>query len=456
VGVAFETSLQRLDQPHRHAFWILGTHPGPVVGVPQFAALADLPPPKARAVLRRLAGGNLITPAGQRVGHVRYELHDLLREYARQQAQTHLPALQRSAALARLTSWYTTVMGAIDGLIEAPEGVPITEPVVEGLSLAGPGEVRAWLAAEQDNLLAVAEHATGEDAARVYCEYAWPLYRSDYHATARTLFRAAAGIYRQIGDRDGRAHSLTGLGYVALATSDFPGAAEHFDAALATYQQIGDPRGQAYVLTGLGRVALATGDYPGAAEQYGAALDIFRQVAEPAWQANSLAGLGRVALATGDYPGAAEQYEAALATYRQIGDLSGQAYALVGLGHVALATGDYPGAAGRYEAALGIYRQVGGRAWQADALTGLGRIALATGDYPGSAGHFEAALGICRQVGDRRGQADALAGLGRVTTADGRRDEARQRLSEALVIYVEIGSPLAGDVREDLDRLGRD
>jgi tetratricopeptide (TPR) repeat protein len=536
VSAAFETSLQRLDLAHRQAFRILGLHPGPVIGVPQFAVLADLTISHASQVLRALAARNLITPGQERVGHRRYQLHDLLREFARQEAGTHLSVLERSAAIDRLTSWYATVIGYVDRMEDATDSAPAAQPTVQGLKLDGLEQTRSWLAAEQANLLAFAEHATDDHAADVCCRYGRRLYLLAYFVSARTLYRSAVSVYRLASNQGGQADAMAGLGHVARLTGDHAGAGEQFHAALAIYQQTGNREGQADVLAGLGHIALATGDHAGAGEQFHAALAIHQQTGNREGQADATAGLGLHALATGDYPVADEQLRAALAIYqparnqagqaialwglgqaalftgdyqaasehyraaltirRQTGNRAGEAAALWGLGNVALftkayplaeehyraalailqqtghrggqavtlatlgdtakSTGDYPAAKEYYRASLAICEQIGNRDGQAEALTGLGTVALATDDHPAADQHFRASLAICQQTGNRAGQAEALTGLGHAAKADRRREETRERWHQALAIYVEIGSPNAESVRDELERLDRD
>lgn len=166
VRAAFETSIQRLDETHRRALRLLGLYPGPSIGVPQFAALADMPAAHARTVLRTLTDRNLIKPSRSRAGHRRYELHDLVREFAGEQAESHMSE-ERPDAVARLTTWYATALDVVAQLWDATDPEPMTESTVDGLRLNAPGEARAWLAAEQDNLVAFAGIATGTEAAGV-------------------------------------------------------------------------------------------------------------------------------------------------------------------------------------------------------------------------------------------------------------------------------------------------
>jgi hypothetical protein len=202
VRAAFQTSLQRLDHAHQQAFRALGVHPGPTVGIPQFAAVTGLPAARAGSLLRGLADRNLVSPVADRVGHRRYQLHDLVREFARQQADHHMPEEDRTAAIARLTAWYAAAIGILERLWDTD--IKSVDPDAHGLDLTDLGQARSWLAAEQDNLLAFAELATGAEAARVCGRSARRFYQLDHHATARTLYQITLDLHQQTGDRDGR------------------------------------------------------------------------------------------------------------------------------------------------------------------------------------------------------------------------------------------------------------
>jgi hypothetical protein len=255
VRAAFETSLRRLDPPDRDALLLLGVYPGPSVGVPQFAALAGLPIASARAVLRRLADRNLIAASAGRVGHHRYQMHDLMRAFAREQSTTYLSEQEQAAAIGRLTTWYTDAMVAVVRL-RAAAGSNLGGSGVEDLDLSGPAAAHQWIADEQDNLLAYAKVATS--SAGVCHRAAGNLFSVSYYASAQVLFDTAAVRYGQAGDRVGEASVRRSSGYVARATGDYQGAAEHFRAAQTTYAEIGDRGGEASARLGLGYVARGT------------------------------------------------------------------------------------------------------------------------------------------------------------------------------------------------------
>lgn len=78
LRAVFDWSYQRLDAPHARLFRRLGLHPGPDFSLHAAAAVADLEPAKARAMLDDLARAHMIewTWGG------RYRFHDMLRAYA--------------------------------------------------------------------------------------------------------------------------------------------------------------------------------------------------------------------------------------------------------------------------------------------------------------------------------------------------------------------------------------
>jgi NB-ARC domain len=216
VRATFETSIQRLDPGDRRTFRILGLHPGPVIGVPQFGALAGLPTPHAHTALRRFADQNLIRPNPDRAGHRRYELHDLMREFAREQAEAHLPE-ERPGALARLSTWYATALCVAGGRWNATSTTAAAVPTLDGLHLSNAEEADAWLTAEHSNVLALADVATGADAADMCMAFGHAWERFGQHHSAEGLYRSAARICSEIEDEHGAAVAFEHVRAIHLA-----------------------------------------------------------------------------------------------------------------------------------------------------------------------------------------------------------------------------------------------
>jgi tetratricopeptide (TPR) repeat protein len=453
VRAAFETSLRRLDRTHRRAFRILGVYPGPSIGVPQFAALAGLPPGRAGTILRRLADRNLINPAGTRIGHRRYELHDLVREFARQQADSCIPAEERPAAIARLSGWYLSAMKVVDPWRAVSSRMADLD--LEGLSLNEAEHASAWLAAEQSNLLAYADNATGADAAEVCYTAGLRYLQFDHYAVAGALLRSAAGTFHQVADRIGEAHARLELGYVAKSTGDHTGADEHYHAALAISREMADRRMETEVLDRLGGVAVETGDHQTAGAHHRLALEISRQINHKQGEAEALSGLGTVAFAARDYATAEEYFRDAIALHRQLGNKDREAFALEMLGRLALATGDHARAEMHLSAALTLSRQIEQPMAEGHALQALASLATATSDDPTAKTRLHAAVEVYRRVGSRISEAFALWELGELARNQGRPEEARAHWRSVLVIYTEVGWRDVPAARQALEGLGQ-
>ena len=204
VRATFETSIQRLDPGDRRAFRVLGLHPGPVIGVPQFGVLAGLPVPHAHMTLRRLADQNLIKPNPDHAGHRRYELHDLMREFARGQAGSHLPE-DGPDSFARLSAWYAAALRVVRDRWNATSTAAATVPALDGLHLDNAEQADAWLAAEHSNVLVLAAIAAGPDAADMCMAFGHVWEHLGQHYSAERLYRSAARMCSENGDERGAA-----------------------------------------------------------------------------------------------------------------------------------------------------------------------------------------------------------------------------------------------------------
>lgn len=418
VRAAFDTSLRRLDPRHQRAFGVLGIHPGPVIGVPQFAALAGVPVAEAGSMLRELSRWNLITPYTG-VGHRRYQQHDLLRDYARQYASGHLPADERSAALAQLTAWYAS---AVDGL----------EP-------HGADQAEKWVVSEEDNLVALADHASGGSGAGMCSRYGHWLLRLYRGKSAAVLYTSAARLYRETGNLAGEAAALQGSGQCALAAGDVLAADEYLRAALELHRRTGDEQAEADTLVGLGRVGIETSSYASADRDLRAALKLFRRAGNQRGEDDTLYWMGDLAMRAADLGIAGELF-----------GRYDKAATLLALGMSALGSSD---AGENFQKALAIARTTADQDIEAAALAGLGHVALTAHDDDAAVDFYRAALDLYRQAGNRYREASALNEMGDVARACGNHEVARGRWREALAIFREIDALSAELIRDKIERL---
>jgi len=497
VAAAFDLSYADLSDARQRLFRRLGLAPGTDLDAYAGAALDGTSPGNARAALDELYDHHLITePAPGR-----YQLHDLLREYARALAEADSTGDSRAAA-GRLVNYYAHAAAAASRHIAtwttAGGRVPPTSPPASAPPLSTPGEAAAWLEAERPNLHAAVSYAAtrgmplhaiaitaamgGFLRARGHWDQAAEQYRtalvaareagdrpgqaglldelgllqqltSDYPAATATLTEAI-GLFRELGDLPGQVYALNHLGLVQVDTADYPAAAESHRQALALAREAGDRLAEAVSLIDLGMVHRMTGDYRAAIASYQQALPLTRTAGSDFDEADALCQLGGVRRLTGDYPAALECERQALDLFRRLGDQLGQAWALHELGLVHLSAGDYPAAAACLAEALGLVRDLGDRHALSNVLNGLGELSLRTSAAPRAQGQFSEALAIARDLGTPAEEARALEGMGRSLL---HRDpaEATALLRQALAIYRKIGTPRVTLVLDILNGLGR-
>jgi DNA-binding SARP family transcriptional activator len=260
----FSWSYHHLNAATARTFRLLGLHPGTDFDRYAVAALTAMTAEQAGQVMDVLARAHLIRPADPG----RCSMHDLLRAYARQLAVARDGEDAQHAALTCLLDYYLhTAAAAITTVLPAEVSRPprVPRPATPAPSLADPAEARAWLEAEQANLVAAAVYAAANGspghATRLSATLGRYLENGGHFAEAFTLQSHARDAARRAGDRAAEATALNSLGLVAWWRGQYEQAAGHLQHALALRREAGDQSGQAYVLANLGIVVGQQGQY---------------------------------------------------------------------------------------------------------------------------------------------------------------------------------------------------
>ena len=442
VRAVFSWSYRRLDPGVARAFRLLGLHSGPDFGLYAAAALAGITVEQASHVLTILTRAHLI-----QLGNAgRWGMHDLLRGYARDLADSYDGEQERHAALTRLFDHYLhTAAAAMDTLFPAER---YRRPRVSGSGTPAPAtggkpEAQAWLDAERGCLVAAVAHTADGD---------WP-----GHATrlAATLFRYldtgghfpeavivhghAVRAARRTADRAAEGDALTSLGLVDGHQGRHLQASAHFEDALARYRETGDAAGQARALNYFGLVDCQQGRYQQATGKIQEALTLFAAAGDRTGEAYALSNLGVIERRQGRFQQATDRQQQALAVFRQIHDRHGEATILDRLGLLSLRQGHYRTAAGYHKQALALFREFGDRQGEAACHARLGIASLRQDRYQQAAHNLQQALAEYREMADLAGQAEALNGLGEVLLAIGRPADARTQHATALGLASQIG-----------------
>lgn len=220
----FPWSCRQLDTDTLRTFRLTGLHPGPDIDPYAVAAITGATMLQARRALDVLARAHLV----QRAGAGRYDMHDLLRGYARELSAAEDTADEQQAALTRLFDHYLhTAAAAMDVLFPAEHHrrPRISRPSTPVPPLAGPAAAQAWLDSERAALVAATVYAAGRvwpsHAIRLAVTLASYLLNGDYFPEAVTVFGHALEAARRTGDRAAEATAVYHLGQVDWDLSRF-------------------------------------------------------------------------------------------------------------------------------------------------------------------------------------------------------------------------------------------
>ncbi len=362
----------------------------------------------AGATLRDLMGlttKSLIqrTPAG------RYEMHELLRQYAAEKLQADLG--EEGAVRDRHAAYYAGFLqeraGLLHGSSQRAALAEIGADIENARTAWDRAIVRGDVAAIGRSLEGMAE----------FCRvHGWLREARDALARATRLLAGA-----NEGDVQARlvlAHVQALQGLFCEYLGEDEEAGRLLTASVALARSLGARREMAVALSYLG----------GSASMYGASR--------------------------------CESCLQALAIFEELDDRWGIATTLRGLGWGALHQGDYPIARGRFQESVDAFRALGDAEGLAASLGGRGYVAWIMGDYGQARGCHGEMLALCREANDRRGTARALADLAIDACGMQQMEEALRLWRESFAIYAEIGDRWGmaddlGDIGEGCNFLER-
>jgi DNA-binding SARP family transcriptional activator/tetratricopeptide (TPR) repeat protein len=380
VGPAFALSYAHLSAAEQRTFRLLGLHPGADFDRYSAAALADVSPARAEALLEALVDAHLLQPSAAG----RYTFHDLLREYAHGLARA-----DGDEPLARLHDYYLAAATAAGDLIshETRRFEPsLAHPPRHLPRLADLDAALSFLTAEHQCMLALTAATDDWQLAcslRAYFEHQGHFadWRSTHERTLRSTTISPVGT----------ALIRFNMGALAMWTDRLVEGMEHFRQCLLS--NVDDRHLEATALTNLGMLAhLLHRDVEAAGYLHRALAIEHSSTRTTALGWNNL-GLTEGRL--GHRHTALQYHRKALALARRIGSLSAQRGILLGLGETSLRLG-LP-AWDPFRQALQLARAGRFRMQEALALDGL---AHTTGDPT----YWQEALAILTELGVGRAE----------------------------------------------------
>jgi DNA-binding SARP family transcriptional activator/tetratricopeptide (TPR) repeat protein len=382
LWVALSWSYRTLSADAAAMFRRLGLHPADDISLAAAAALAGVEEGRARQLLDQLVAAHLVRQRQPR----RYELHDLVRWYAHEQAQRDEPPRERTEAVRRvLDSYLHSAVSADSQLMPhrrrdfvAPHQPPATLPEFTDGTAA-----MAWFEREYDSLRAAATWAGGHG----WAGHAWRIILSMTTFFERRIpWDDAIELHLRALEATGTENERVGEGYVlnALACmhyfkSDSDQAIAYWRRALECFQETGHVRGEAMLLGNLGMIYAERGDHVTAQQYALPALRLCESFGYDRGRALNLDNIGMALCSAGDYGAAIESHLRAQAINRRLGDENSEAMNQHHLGRAYTAAGHYRLALRALREARTRYRALDNARFDALVRIDVGRVLWRTG-----------------------------------------------------------------------------
>jgi len=454
VSATFELGYGQLYDEQARAFRLLALPDVHDVPLSAAAAVLGLPLPDTEDLLESLVDASLLeTPAPGR-----YRYHDLLRLFARRQAEKYDSEVARAEVPHRMLDFYLASARNAYQAAESDDGGHLSVPETRGAEFATAEEALTWLGGETANLCAVIAEATRGDApdlaiAADLLLSLEPLIMSGTHLwefeqTARRVVSAA--LEKNDSRSRGRAGYLLGLIlHVAFRLDEA-------EASLRTTVELAEASGDSHIraeaLNGVGVVAFEHRRYEDALASFERAAGVFADLGSPEGEANCLTNMARAAAKLRRDKDALDAAERSLALFRAQGSAMGAAKAMQYLGAILDGMDRPDDAIPYYLDCLAVFRSTGQRLREHHTLYRLAESHLRAGRPAEAVAHAEEALSIAREIEQRFGEGRALDVLGRALNEAGRPDDGRACWEQALAVFQALGAPAADDIRALLDR----
>ncbi|MBA4376894.1 MAG: hypothetical protein C0401_12085 [Anaerolinea sp.] len=310
----------------------------------------------------------------------RYNMHELIGDYAREKlresgdedaifarladyilrlAETAEPGLrgpQQSTWLDRVDAHRNNLQAVLDWILNSGSdlnleiGLRIASALAGFWWMRGLNKGRDWLAALLQHPKAAKHTAARAKALALAGDLA--IVQEGNHPAARLMYEESLLIARKIGDKQGVAIALLGLGEIARAVGDVAGARSLKEQSLTIWQQLEEGWGIAWAFHELGDLAFDQVDLGQASSFYNQSLVIRREIGDQSGTAWLINNLGEIARYEGHYEQARELYEESLRLFRELGNKGGITCAITNLGFIALSQGNHPMARTFFEESL--------------------------------------------------------------------------------------------------------
>ncbi|MCA1194847.1 MULTISPECIES: tetratricopeptide repeat protein [unclassified Saccharopolyspora] len=452
----FLLSYRALRPKACRLFRLLGLHPLPEVSLDVIVAMTGDSRPDTLDLIEELIQANLLD---DRSGSV--HIHDLLHEFAAEQADADEPMVERRAATARMIEWYLNCATSAERVLfkHRPGVPPLLAPVLRpGREFADEREAIRWFVDNHRVLVAIVRAAHD----RGFPHHTWrlantlnePFKRHGQYNDALTCLGLARASTMSVSDREGLIGTIINLGYNQLMLRDLERAQENFTEARSLCRQLDDHHGLAVALHNLASVRGHLGDVEGATRLYGEAREVAIEHHLDHVHAGVLRRMGRLAKECGDPREASRQFRESLFLHRKVGNVQGIGEALSEIGALHADRGELETALDYGNEALEHNLRCHDLATLAETYCLLAQIGLKQMRLRDAAQLARESIGVTWKTGDLPCRARALDLLATILLEAGSEGEAVEGWREALEIHKGLKDRRWVTLRDRLKGLG--
>ncbi|WP_460406629.1 AfsR/SARP family transcriptional regulator [Actinophytocola sediminis] len=446
VRASFDLSTRLLPEPAVRAFRLLGllgarTFPGWVIDPLLGRDHAD-------PVLDALVDANLVRlTCTDTEGQPWYRLHDLLRTYAVDGAET-IPERDRRDAMERLLSTVIDLATlAVDrlppSLFRPPPGVALRWRLADDLAQRLISAPLNWFDANRELLAGSVGFARTwglTDLAWQVAVAAVPYYDhrglyEDWRGGHQLALRAVHGT----GSHSGEATLLRGLAQVQIYGDDYDSATANATRSLELFQRLGDKRGEGLAVAALGTIHRVLGRGQQALDCARQALDLVTAAGDQPTETQLKCAIGSILFMEGRHEQARTWFDEALDQCRRLGDRHREAVVLRQASPLYDSCGETDRADRCLQRAVDIFTSLDDDRCISYTLATWGGIHAARGDGRRAIGPLTRAADIFRRNGSRTDEAKCWELLGELALARRDAPEARRLLTLAHDLWNSFG-----------------
>ncbi|GLW91127.1 ATP-binding protein [Actinokineospora globicatena] len=420
VRAAFSWSYHSLTASQQAVFRVIGLHPGAECSTSSLAALVAVQPGHLVERLQELVAVHLL----HEVAPGRYQMHDLLRAYARERCEREDPQRGRTEAVRRVLGWYLWAADAArvaflpysnDVALPPAPDVPLPE-------FASPAAAREWFETERFTLLAVIEQATDLG----HYDIAWKLpvvvdgffELSAYWTDWQGIHQAGLAAAKALPDTVGMSANLLGLGDYHWRFGELEAAVAAYTECARLARRIGHSWLIGFATRGLGLASAELGDVEAAMGYYREALSVFDAAGLRRGSGMALLSIGKVQYRLGNLTDAVDHCERAIAVFAGIGDKWSEAWGAVPLIQAYRDLGSFDEGVALARTAVAIFAEFADHRSEAAVLVELGEVHLLRRDPSSAATAWHRAAALYEDIGDPTAIA-VRTKIGRLDDPDG-------------------------------------